>query len=250
VKRRVVGQVLDYAAALWGTPLAAVESAFTSLEGSSPFEQLRSVAPEGWDEALCRDRASGNLERGAFRLLVAVDEVNDGLRRIIEYVNVQPGALRLVALEFPFYTDGQTQVLVPETYGDEMSPPGEQREGESVADALVDQPPGVHELHAILTARLVPRLTRLGESISYKTPDGQSVLHVRLVPDHRVYLQDVERFGITKAELQQTAQESGFVTGGTWIQRPEDRGQGERLGRALQPLLDRLEAGSPDADAR
>ena len=238
VKRKVVGQLLDYAAALWGTPLAELDSTFTQLEGKSAFESLRLQAGEQWDETRCRELVTSAIERGSFRLLIAVDDVNAGLRRIIEYVNAQHGGLRLGALEFPFYTDGSTEVLVPEVYGDESVAAVAEPTYGSVQDALADQPSGVAELHEFLARHFAPRLTRMGESITYKALDsGWTVLNVRLRPDFRIYLQDVEQFSASKSEIQNAARAAGFEASGTWIQRPEASGEGLRIAEVLQATL-------------
>ena len=129
IKREVVGQVLDYAAALWEIEPAKFTAAFARKAGSDPFEALREKlngADPPWDEEACRSEVARRLQEGDFRLLIAVDRIDPELRRIIKFVNSRgSGAshLQLVALAFPRFAEGTTQVIVPETYGDEISPP-------------------------------------------------------------------------------------------------------------------------------
>ena len=136
IKREVVGQVLDYAASLWGTDLPSLSDAFKARSGTDPFEAIRKEFgedAESFDEGACRSEVDRRLREGDFRLLVAVDRIDPELRRIIQYVNSRGGSgqgLRLVAVEFPRYRvelpgyqQGSVQVLVPEAYGDELAAP-------------------------------------------------------------------------------------------------------------------------------
>lgn len=133
IKREVVGQVLDYAASLWETDIAGLSAAFKAKAGSDPFEAIRAKFGEdagSFDEEACRTEVARRLREGDFRLLVAVDTIDPELRRIIQYVNSRGGGeqgVRLVALEFPRFQQGEIQLLIPEAYGDELArkpPPG------------------------------------------------------------------------------------------------------------------------------
>jgi hypothetical protein len=133
IKREVVGQVLDYAASLWETDIAGLSAAFKAKAGSDPFEAIRAKFGEdagSFDEEACRSEVARRLREGDFRLLVAVDRIDPELRRIIQYVNSRGGGdqgVRLVALEFPRFQQGDIQLLIPEAYGDELTrkpPPG------------------------------------------------------------------------------------------------------------------------------
>jgi hypothetical protein len=127
IKREVVGQVLDYAASLWETDLLLLAEAFRARAGNDPFDAIRQQFGEdadSFDEGACRSEVARRLREGDFRLLVAVDRIDPELRRIIQYVNSRGGpgpGLRLVAVEFPRYQHGTVQVLVPESYGDEIA---------------------------------------------------------------------------------------------------------------------------------
>ena len=125
VKREVVGQVLDYAAHLWRTDAESFLDRFTQLIGEDPFARLRSrvAAASDWDESHARSEVARRLESGQFRLLIAVDEIDVGLRRIIQYVNTRSARdqIRLVAMQFPLYRSEGAEVVVTETYGDELA---------------------------------------------------------------------------------------------------------------------------------
>ena len=127
IKRKVIGQVLDYAAALWKADLLTLESEFTRSAGANPFVALREGHGDpdsGFDESACREEVQRRLRDGDFRLLIAVDEIDSGLERIVQYVNHRSAGgrgLTLVALSFTRYRHGATEVIVPETYGAELA---------------------------------------------------------------------------------------------------------------------------------
>ena len=127
IKRKVIGQVLDYAAALWKTDLPTLESEFTRSARANPFVTLREGfgdADSRWDEGACREEVQRRLREGDFRLLIAVDEIDTGLERIVQYVNQRSAGgrgLTLVALSFARYRHRATEIIVPETYGAELA---------------------------------------------------------------------------------------------------------------------------------
>lgn len=134
VKREVVGQVLDYAAHLWGTDFDEFLREFAKITGRDPFERLRGRVEdaEAWDEEYVRAEVARRLGSGQFRLLIAVDEIDGGLRQIIKYMNTRSGhdQIRLVAIQFPLYRSGDAEVVVTTTYGDE-APASERRQPSS-----------------------------------------------------------------------------------------------------------------------
>jgi hypothetical protein len=134
IKRKVVGQVLDYRAALWNTPAADFEALFSRAadrfdpDGGGFVDQLSRRSQVGefaLDAAELRAAVAERLAVGHFRLVIAVDEIDPELHRIVDYVNDRGrgSALKLVALTFPRYRSGDIEVLTPETYGDEAAPP-------------------------------------------------------------------------------------------------------------------------------
>jgi len=116
----VVGQVLEYAAGVWGMGFAEFEHAFASRTGKSPLDHLREAGIAGWDETSAAGNSQTTSRGAGFRILIAVDRISARAAWIIEYVNSQPGDLRLVALELPYFHGRQGEMLVPQTYGDEI----------------------------------------------------------------------------------------------------------------------------------
>jgi len=127
-KRKVVGQVLEYAAFLWEMSYDRFEKLFEKeyvRAGKPDLAEL--VAPDGdteWSEEDFRGSISANLERGEFCLMVAVDRLNDELRRTIEYLNRRPDSgTALYAVETGYFVGEGYEVLSPRLIGPTTKPP-------------------------------------------------------------------------------------------------------------------------------
>lgn len=120
VRRKVVGQILEYAAFLWRMPFDDFNEIFVRRRGKSLLELLVEKKPQILTE-LVRDAVKRNLNHGKFQLLIAVDQINDELERIITYFAECGGGIQLEALELELYIDGTTQILVPKRYGNELN---------------------------------------------------------------------------------------------------------------------------------
>ena len=182
IKRKVVGQVLDYAASLWETDVASLAASFSARTGMDPFEALRGQFgsdAEAFDEELCRSEVARRLRDGDFRLLVAVDRIDPELWRIIQYVNSRgaPGhGLRLIALAFQRFEQGSTQILVPEAYGDELSQPLQPQELTAV-----------QRLHLAYWTEFRAYLEAHGGHIQMNTPRPTSIAGSRAGPTGVVF---------------------------------------------------------------
>ena len=176
IKREVVGQVLDYAASLWQMDVASVAAAFRTSAGHDPFDALREkfeADGPAFDEEQCRVEVGRRLLDGDFRLLVAVDEIDADLRRIIQYVNRRGGlgrGLKLVALEFPRFEIGSVQVLVPESYGDELA----------VAPPTPGELTEIQRLHLEYWTGFQEYLHKRGTPIEFSKPQSASIASSRV----------------------------------------------------------------------
>jgi hypothetical protein len=126
--RRVVAQLLDYAAALWGQSLdefqRAVYDPYAGTSGSpagslsefiaTQFGTGGGLTDEGElaaaDLAAVEERLERSLETGRFVMVVAAPQVPLGVRRALEYLNAQ--GLRLYALEVSYF-QGPVECFVP-----------------------------------------------------------------------------------------------------------------------------------------
>ena len=122
-RRTVIGQVLAYASATWRTPYEAFDDRFRQRDGRALVEAMETIADnDEWDQEEFRRTVSENLDHGALRLFVAVDQITDELKGIIEFLNTHTVAeLEVLAFEMGYVADGGTEILLPRTYGQESA---------------------------------------------------------------------------------------------------------------------------------
>lgn len=119
-RKYVVGQALWYASSLWRLSYDEFDEAFRARAGQSLAESLSRVLAEEWDEEGFRAAISLNLEEGNFYVVVAVDEIDEELKGIIEYLNEHTlPSTRVLALELAWAQDGDVELLFPRVYGEE-----------------------------------------------------------------------------------------------------------------------------------
>ena len=75
IRRKVIGQVLEYAAYLWGMSFDELDRFFINREGKSLLELLAEKSPE-IDKDLLKQSVEQNLASGKFQLIIAVDTIN------------------------------------------------------------------------------------------------------------------------------------------------------------------------------
>lgn len=115
VRREIIGQLFDYAARLWRMDIGIFIQKWVDRTGVQPFP------PDDVGELL-RTEVSNNLREGAFRLVLAVDEINEPLKRMVEYLNARSTTgVSVVAVSYSRYQYGGIQVLMPELYGEELA---------------------------------------------------------------------------------------------------------------------------------
>ncbi len=122
IRRWLVGQVLAYAAGLWGLSYEELDAAFSARCGVSLVEQMAQLGDGKWDEQIFRSNLTSNLAAGRFRLVIAVDEISDELKQTVLFLNehTQP-ELRLSALELGYIADDDVEILIPVVSGRESA---------------------------------------------------------------------------------------------------------------------------------
>jgi hypothetical protein len=142
-RREIIGQVLDYASRLWQMSIADFESRWG-------HRNQRPLFGDDNDAGALRQRLSDSLASGEFRIVLAVDEINDDLRRIVEYLNtVTLPSVAVIAVVYSRVQDGEFEILTPQSYGGELAEAKKQRAEarrgrwsiESYRDWLVDNDP-------------------------------------------------------------------------------------------------------------
>jgi hypothetical protein len=124
-RRTVVAQALDYGAALW-TGYAEPAAFFSAIDellarAGSPrlLDAMRSA--HGDDEAAAArtlERISQNLGNGAFRFVIPMDRIGEGLKDLVRYIN-ENSRFTVYLVELEQYQDGDLTVVVPRLFGAE-----------------------------------------------------------------------------------------------------------------------------------
>jgi len=116
IRRKVIGQVLEYAAYLWGMAFEDFDGFFLKREGKSLLELLAEKSPT-IDQSQLKQDIERNLASGKFQLVIAVDGMNPELEKVIAYVSSRGTGLQLEALELELHRQGEVEILVPQRYG-------------------------------------------------------------------------------------------------------------------------------------
>jgi hypothetical protein len=112
-RRMVIGQVIDYAAALWMDGDEALLLAWQARGGSDLSEVLTADAFAGLKR---------NIAEARINLCLAVDSIDDDLRRLVEYLNrVTVEHVRVTALQLGYARHGDLEILIPLTFGGEIA---------------------------------------------------------------------------------------------------------------------------------
>lgn len=119
IKRKVIGQILEYGAYLWNMTYEEVDQRVNRLRGKSLADLVaESKKDSEWDEENFRSNVQDALTRGAFILIIAVDEMNDELSRTIKFLNgCGNPAFSFNALEMRRFQQADTEILVPDLHG-------------------------------------------------------------------------------------------------------------------------------------
>lgn len=147
--RRVVAQLLDYAAAMWGQTVEEFELRVVAPHLGQPisirsflqasFLSEEPIAGNGEGDAApfidpiqaAVDALSDTLRRGAFTLVLAAPQIPPGVERVLDYLNAQ--GLRVFCVEYSYFADGTVTVLVPRLV---VAPTAQQRTGPAVPPRL------------------------------------------------------------------------------------------------------------------
>jgi hypothetical protein len=125
-KRDVVAQVLDYGAALWrhssefGDFRVALSEQVQKQYHMSLEEQI--ALAFGTDEegtSTLLQATADCLEDGTFLFMVLMDQVHDGLRDLVSYLNAN-SKFQLYAVELEYYQHDSYEILIPHVFGAEV----------------------------------------------------------------------------------------------------------------------------------
>lgn len=119
IKRKVIGQVFEYGAHLWGMDYEELDQKILQLTHQNLADFVRAGAgDEDWEEEAFRGNVEQSLQDGNFILIIVVDAINDELSRIVRFINAagRP-SFSLAALEMRRFQKEHTEILVPHLFG-------------------------------------------------------------------------------------------------------------------------------------
>lgn len=129
-KRKVVGQILEYAAYLWEMDYEEINERIRRSRGKNLSELVEEATSGEWDEEAFRRGIEQSSKGGGFILIIVVDEINEELRHVIRYVNeCSQSAFSLHALELSRFRAAGVDVLVPYLHGVSTKPSGREASG-------------------------------------------------------------------------------------------------------------------------
>jgi hypothetical protein len=120
IKRKVIGQALEYGAYLWQMRYEELDQKIKERTNKSLADLMHAALGNAkWDEEAFRANVESSLEMGSFILMIVVDEITEELSRIIHFVNnCGHPVFTFAALEMQRFHSEQTEMLVPRVVGD------------------------------------------------------------------------------------------------------------------------------------
>jgi hypothetical protein len=152
VRRKIIGQIIDYAASLSTLSFEDFHQRWKDRGGVD----LTSIETTKGPLSLS---VTTNLELSQFTLLLAVDEINEPLKQMVVYFNKKTDATTRVALiELARHSVQEMEILIPQTFGYEALKPQvdayEQRDPwskeEFAAWLLTNEPNSLTKFEAVM----------------------------------------------------------------------------------------------------
>lgn len=124
LRRRVVGQLLDYAAnAVVHWPVEEIRARFRQTceeRGVNPQECLEDLLESELEPGDFWQMVKTNLQAGRVRLLFVADAIPTRLRRVVEFLNEQMDPAEVLAVEVPQFAADDLTAMAPRVVGQSM----------------------------------------------------------------------------------------------------------------------------------
>jgi len=124
IRRKVIGQLLEYAAYLWHMQHELFDGICCKAEkwGDKHLVDVMrhkiGDTLESWSQEDFTVGVASNLEKGSFRLIIAVDAINEELNRIVDFMNSRgKDAPQIYVLQMRHFPTDDLEILVPEVVG-------------------------------------------------------------------------------------------------------------------------------------
>ncbi|WP_026551758.1 hypothetical protein [Arthrobacter sp. H20] len=116
IRREIVGQLFDYASGFFNMHIEEFEGRWEARMGKSLEVSM------GPPQVGLREAVADNLQSGRFSVVLAVDAINSGLKRMVEYLNAMSGpGTSVIAVEYVRHYGSGVEVLTPRIYGLELA---------------------------------------------------------------------------------------------------------------------------------
>jgi hypothetical protein len=124
IKRKVIGQVLEYGANLWEMSYEALDERIFLRTNKNLADLVReAVVDPTWDEEKFRANVEITLQSGNFILMIVVDEIREELSRIVRFINDAGRTyFSFAALEMRRFQHGEVEMLAPHVFGSIKNP--------------------------------------------------------------------------------------------------------------------------------
>ncbi|MBE0410925.1 MAG: hypothetical protein IBX69_14490 [Anaerolineales bacterium] len=119
IKRKVIGQIMEYAAYLWEMSYQELDEIVLQRSDENLAELVRkAVHSTDWDEEEFRNNVEESLASGNFLLIIVVDEINEDLARVARFINIcgSPN-FAFAALEMRRFKTEKIEMLLPRVLG-------------------------------------------------------------------------------------------------------------------------------------
>jgi len=117
VRRKIVGQIIDYAASMHKLSFEEFHQRWKDRGGADLTSVETATGPLSLG-------VKTNLEGARFTLLLAVDEINEPLKDMVILVNKKTDAtFRVALIELARHSTEDTEILIPQTFGYEALKP-------------------------------------------------------------------------------------------------------------------------------
>lgn len=119
-RRTVLAQLLEYAGGMHELSFASFRARMNARLDDDLVEEMRVVAGDEFDEHEWLGEVTGRLERGDFRLIVAVDEVSEPLKQTVQYLN-ERATFTVLAVELRRARHDGVEAIAPSVFGEEAA---------------------------------------------------------------------------------------------------------------------------------
>ncbi len=128
IKRKVIGQILEYGAYLWEVPYEELDQRIINKNGKGLVDLIRTKlegleGADDLDEEAFRNSVEESLASGSFMLIIAVDQTNPELRKTIGFLNgCGKPVFSFHALEMRRSRVNEAEILELQLYGPPLPP--------------------------------------------------------------------------------------------------------------------------------